>query len=53
MTNEKTVFEVKERNFQEKNESSLSSFLSQEYQEAKEKGFNGTIEEYLEVRDYT
>ena len=39
MANEKTVFEVKERNSQEKDKSSLSSFLSQEYQQAKEKGF--------------
>lgn len=53
MANEKTVFEVKERNSQEKDESSLSSFLSQEYQQAKENGFKGTIEEYLEIRDYT
>ena len=43
MANEKTVFEVKERNSQEKNESSLSSFS----------GFKGMIEDYLKVRDYT
>lgn len=53
MANEKTVFEVKERNSQGKNESSLSSFLSQEYQQAKKNDFKGTIEEYLSVRDYT
>ena len=53
MANEKTIFEVKKRNSQKKDESSLSSFLSQEYQQAKEKGFKGTIEEYISVRDYT
>ena len=53
MANEKTIFEVKERNSQGKNESSLSPFLSQEYQQAKEKGFKGTIDDYLSVRDYT
>ena len=53
MANEKTVFEVKERNSQEKDESSLSSFLSQEYQQAKEKGFMGTIDDYISIRDYT
>lgn len=53
MTNEKTVFEVKERNSQGKNESSLSPFLSQEYQQAKERGFIETLEEYISVRDYT
>lgn len=53
MIDGKTVFEVKERNSQEKNESSLSSFLSQEYQQAKEKGFTGTLEEYISIRDYT
>ena len=26
---------------------------TEEYQEAKENGFKGTIEEYLEIRDYT
>lgn len=53
MANDKTVFEVKERNFQNNNSSFLSSFLSQEYQQAKEKGFNGTIDDYLVQRDYT
>ena len=53
MANEKTIFEVKERNSQKKDESSLSSFLSQEYQKKKKKGFKGTIEEYISVRDYT
>ena len=53
MIDGKTVFEVKERNSQGKNESSLSSFLSQEYQQAKEKGFTGTLEEYISIRDYT
>ncbi len=53
MANEKTVFEIKERNSQKKDESSLSSFLSQEYQQAKEKGFTGTLEEYISIRDYT
>ena len=53
MANNKTVFEVKERNSQNNDSSSLSSFLTKEYQEAKENGFKGTIEEYLEIRDYT
>ena len=53
MANEKTLFEVKERNSQEKDESSLSSFLSQEYQQAVEKGFTGTIDDYISIRDYT
>lgn len=53
MIDGKTVFEVKKRNSQEKNESLLSSFLSQEYQQAKEKGFTGTLEEYISIRDYT
>lgn len=53
MANEKTVFEVKTRNSQNNDSSSLSSFLTKEYQEAKENGFKGTIEEYLEIRDYT
>ena len=53
MANEKTVFEVKERNSQNNDSSSLSSFLTNEYQEAKENGFKGTIEEYLKIRDYT
>lgn len=58
MANEKTVFEVKERNLSQENKlkdnpSKLSSFLTSEYQKAKENGFKGTIEEYLEIRDYT
>lgn len=53
MANEKTVFEVKERNLQHQDESLLSSFLSQEYQQAREKGFTGTLEEYISLRDYT
>ena len=53
MANEKTVFEVKERNSQNNDSSSLSSFLTDEYQEAQENGFKGTKEEYLEIRDYT
>lgn len=53
-----SVFQVKERNLSQGNElkdnpSNLSSFLTNEYQEAKENGFKGTIEEYLKVRDYT
>lgn len=53
MANEKTLFEVKERNSQKDNPSDLSSFLSQEYQQAKEKGFKGTIDDYISKRDYT
>lgn len=53
MANEKTVFEVKERNSQKNNPSDLSSFLSQEYQQAREKGFTGTVNEYISKRDYT
>lgn len=58
MVNDKTVFEVKERNLSQENElkdspSKLSSFLTEEYQEAKENGFKGIIEEYLKIRDYT
>lgn len=53
-----SVFQVKERNLSQGNElkdnpSNLSSFLTNEYQEAKENGFKGTIEEYLKIRDYT
>ena len=53
-----SVFQVKERNLSQGNElkdnpSNLSSFLTEEYQEAKENGFKGTIEEYLKIRDYT
>lgn len=53
-----SVFQVKERNFSQENElkdnpSNLSSFLTEEYQEAKENGFKGMIEDYLKVRDYT
>ena len=54
----KTIFEVKERNLQNNNSlrenpSTLSAFLGEEFQKAKENGFKGTIEEYLEIRDYT
>ena len=35
------------------NQVSFTSSLQQEYNEAKEKGFNGTYEEFLAVRDYT
>ena len=53
-----SVFQVKERNLSQGNElkdnpSNLSSFLTEEYQEAQENGFKGTKEEYLEIRDYT
>lgn len=53
-----SVFQVKERNLSQENKlkdnpSNLSSFLTEEYQEAKENGFKGTIEEYFSVRDYT
>ena len=53
-----SVFQVKERNLSQGNElkdnpSNLSSFLTEEYQEAKENGFKGMIEDYLKVRDYT
>lgn len=58
MANDKTVFEVKERNLSQENKlkdnpSKLSSFLTNEHQETKENGFKGTIEEYLKIRDYT
>ena len=52
MANEKTLFEVKQRNSQKDNPSDLSSFLNQEYQQAKEKGFIGTIDDYISIRDY-
>lgn len=53
-----SVFQVKERNLSQENKlkdnpSNLSSFLTEEYQEAKENGFKGMIEDYLKVRDYT
>ena len=53
-----SVLQVKERNLSQGNElkdnpSTLSAFLGEEFQEAKENGFKGTIEEYLEIRDYT
>lgn len=53
-----SVLQVKERNLSQGNElkdnpSNLSSFLTEEYQEAKENGFKGMIEDYLKVRDYT
>ena len=53
-----SVFQVKERNLSQGNElkdnpSNLSSFLTEEYQEAKENGFKGMIEDYLKIRDYT
>ena len=53
-----SVFQVKERNLSQENKlkdnpSNLSSFLTEEYQEAKENGFKETIEDYLKIRDYT
>lgn len=53
MANEKTLFEVKQRNSQKDNPSDLASFLDKEYQQAKEKDFVGTVKEYISKRDYT
>ena len=58
MTKTTSVLQVKERNLSQGNElkdnpSNLSSFLTEEYQEAKENGFKEMIEDYLKVRDYT
>ena len=37
--------------YQEK--SSYNTVLQQEYEDAVNKGFNGTIEEYISFKDYT
>ena len=34
-------------------ETSFQSSLQKEYTEAKQKGFNGTFEQFLLIRDYT
>lgn len=46
-----SVFQVDETETDFKH--NIFELFNKEYQEAKENGFKGTIEEYISVRDYT